>query len=205
MLRKRPATFARRTEAFDETRRIDGITSVMPILHDFTESIDIRGLAERSQRHHLVLIRRMQEAEIARHGFIEQAERMWQLHLLEALVFTVDELPEARRHAFAASVHREHGGVVERRREKRARFMTQMMIDVMPGEARRTSAACEATLQMMRRAVEQLVSCVDDIAQKQRVPRRLGRIAQHLRRRLHRQGDAGLRVLRHAGEEMRIV
>ncbi|MGF6819946.1 hypothetical protein OKW33_006840 [Paraburkholderia atlantica] len=204
-LPERTAAFARRTEALGQTRRIDGIAAVPAVLDDLAKHIDIGRLAVRRKRHHLVLVRRVQEAEPVGHRFVQQAERVRQLDLFQARVLAADELPHAGRHAFAAAVHRQHGGVVERRREKRARLVREMVLDEVPCEAVLAIHALEALAQMMRRAVEQLALRVRDIAEKQRVPRRRGRIVRTRAGRIERQLDRRARLRRHAAEQRGVV
>ena len=111
---------------------------------------------------------------------------MRQLDLLDSFVLAVDELTEARRHALAAAVDRQHGGIADRRREEGAGLVRQMVFDVVPGEAVPAFRCAKALGPMMGRTIDELRACIDDIADEQRIPRRFVGMVRALQARFER-------------------
>ncbi len=186
-LLERAAATSGRTEAAFEVERADAIAAVVADLEDRVERLAMDRLAVRRERHHLVLVGRMQEAEVARHVLVQQAERMRQVDRRDPSIVAAVEVAEARRRALAATVHRQHRGLVERRGEERARLVREVMLDGAPARPHVGERhAAKARREVMRRAVDELAGRVDDVRQEQRVPRRS---PARIRRRLERQRD----------------
>ena len=80
----RAAAFARRAEHRNEIAVEDRVASVAVVAHQLAHRVGEHRLAVRRERHHLVLVGRVQEAEVARHAFVQQPERMRQVDLSRA-------------------------------------------------------------------------------------------------------------------------
>ena len=86
------------------------------------------GLAVRREPHQLVLAAVDGETAVVRERRIQQAERVGKAHFLGQRNAVVPPHPEAGRRPLADAVNREDGGLVERRREERARGMRLVML-----------------------------------------------------------------------------
>ncbi len=106
----------------------------------------------------------MQEAEVTREVLVQQPQRMRQVDLCDPVIVAAVEVSETGRRAFAAAVHRHHGGRLERRREEGAGLVREVMLDEAPAfEDAIDGRPREAPRQMMRRAVDQLARRVGDV------------------------------------------
>ncbi len=74
---------ARRTEPRHQVQRQVAVLTVGIDDQVLAQHVDVARLAHRRHRHHLVLVARMQEAEVGRDPLIHQAERMRHLHLAQ--------------------------------------------------------------------------------------------------------------------------
>src|SRR6185295_14822857 len=76
-------------------------------------------LAVGGEAHDLVLARIHSKAGEIREGRIEKTERVWKAHLAQQLELIAAPDTDRRRGPLADAVHRDNGGLFERRREKR--------------------------------------------------------------------------------------
>jgi hypothetical protein len=183
---KRVAGAARRAEA-RERRRIDDVAAVALPANALAHLRDEARRSVRRERHHLVFVRRVQEAQVTRDVLVEQAERMRQRHFVEPLVAAVAIHPVLGRRVLAAAVESQHGAFVEGRREERARLMREVMRHEVPSPRRLCARRAQTTLQVMRDAAFELARRIDDVRQEERIPGFMTRDAN--RRGLERQRD----------------
>src|SRR3954471_12052059 len=95
---------------------------------------------------------------------------MRQMHFRQPAISpaAVDAVAGGRQ--FSASVHREYCALLERRSQKRARFVRQMMLDIIPAWTGFCGDTREPRLQMMRGAVVQLALRVLHVLHEKRRP-----------------------------------
>src|SRR6478609_9907661 len=97
---------------------------------------------------------------------------MRQIDLGNSAVVAILEDAVACGRSLAPAIHCEHGALVEGRREERARFVREMMLDVAPLQPAFLGGFREARLQVMRGAIGKLAARIQYVAQKQRIPDR---------------------------------
>lgn len=148
----------------------DAIAAVRVALHEVTELVEKARFAVGGERHHFVLVGRVEEAEMPGDVLVEHPERMRHRDLLEPPVGTAAEHAEARGRALALAIDGEHRAVFERRREKGARLVREMVFDVMPGERPIVLHAAKTCGQVVRRAARQLPGRIDHVGEEQRQP-----------------------------------
>src|SRR5256884_538322 len=99
--------------------------------HDVAKRAELLRLAVRGQAHDFVLVAKFQEAQILRHRAVKQSKRMWESYR------PVDTHAAARAGAphgageIAESVGGKQRGAFERRNEKAAREMRQVVLDAV--------------------------------------------------------------------------
>src|SRR4051812_9230704 len=100
-------------------------------------------------------------------SLVKEPEGVRQRHLTDSAVAAVHELSIARRGPFSAAVERHYRGFVERRREGRARFVSEVMLDEVPAPMPIRLRGHEAFAQMVRRAVDQLALGIHGVREEQ--------------------------------------
>ena len=189
------AALARRAERLLQVHFGHPIAAFAIAGDHLAEHVEVIRLAIRRQRHDLVLVGRMQEAQVLRDPLIQQAQRIRQVDLLDAAIVVSVEDPIARGGPLATAVHRQHGAALERRRQERAGLVGHMVFDEVPAILAVTIPLAEQVRQVMRGACHQLPRGVDHVRQEQRVPGRrhgVGRLPARRLQRQHHRFRAGL-------------
>src|ERR671914_2365579 len=148
---KRCTRRARGPEQLGKVGRCDLVAAVALPLQDPGKLAHISRRAKGGERHHLVLIRGVLEAEIVRDAFVQEAERMRQVYLPDAAEFPTSIMAIGGSGLLATSIHGEHRGLVERGGEERARLVRQVMLDEMPAVRSVMARSVEAPAQVIGR------------------------------------------------------
>src|SRR5690348_4546863 len=143
----------------------------------------------------------MQEAEVARHLLVEQAQRARHSHLTQQLEAGAVPHEVRRGRELTASVERHDGGLLERRGEKCARRVRDVVRHEVPAERSVVLRTAEMMSQVQRRAMRELSWRVHNVRQKKRIPWRVPR--RLVRAGLERERDR--RVVAMRAEEQRRI
>ena len=189
---QRSAAGAGGTEPLLETGRLDRVGAVLAPVDDAAEGVDVGGLPVGGQGHHLVFVGRVQEAEIFRHLLVEDAERVGHLHLADAPQVIAAPLVIAGRDPFPSSIEGEDSRALERRGEKRAGRVGDVVLDEMPLIGTIRARTLEAGREVVRGAAGQMARRVDHRGDEEGIPGRLPLGGHRVGARLERQGERGL-------------
>ena len=119
-------------------------------------------LAVGSERHHLVLVGRVQESEVLRDALVEQPQRVRVVHLADALQLVAGADTVGRRGALATPIQRHHSGLRVRRGVEGAGGVRDVMLHEVPAVRLVARGAREALRQPVRYAAGEVPGRVDD-------------------------------------------
>src|SRR5256885_10087703 len=111
--------------------KIELKAAVTPRSHELTQCVDMLGLPIGRQAHYLVLVAVTRKTEVLRQRLVEDAERMWEIHLSFDGHGAPATQPPGRACEVTETVHRDGGGFVERRDEKCRSEVREMVVNVM--------------------------------------------------------------------------
>jgi hypothetical protein len=143
----------------------------------------------------------MQEAEIGGDLLVQKPERMRHPHLAEAreaqAISRRSEVAISSGGELAAAVERHHRRFGERGREEGARFVREVMLDVVPAPVPAVFCAGEPFPDVVRRAVHKLALRVHHVGEGERLPRRGPGLLGGEGARLDRQPDVAMAIFFH--------
>src|SRR5579875_369135 len=127
-----PSSAARRTKALLQAQRPDGVLALCAGSNNVAKLVEVTRPAERGQRHDLIFVRGMQESQVFGNLFVQDAERVGEMHLTYHGELIIPTQAVAGRGPLASSIQREHSGALEGRGEKGAGGMSNVVLDKVP-------------------------------------------------------------------------